>query len=99
MEIKKELINIIVLGILNIKDYTSIDLYDKMQEIVSISEGSLFKVIKSLEDGNLINGYQVKDGNHMRNMYRITSLGRVRLEQFEKEYDMVIEVYKFLKEL
>lgn len=99
MEIKKELINIIVLGVLDKKDYTSTELYDKMQEIVSISEGSLFKVIKSLEDVNLINGYQVKDGGHNRNMYRITSLGRVRLEDFEKEYDMVIEVYKYLKEL
>ena len=55
MEIKKELINIIVLGILDKKDYNSTDLYDKMQEIVSISEGSLFKVIKSLEDAvNLV---------------------------------------------
>lgn len=93
---KKELIKIVILGILKNKELSSLQILNIMHKIVSISEASFFSVVNELINENLIASY---DNNRFSNktLYRITTLGKLRLEKFKDEYEMVLAVNEFLR--
>lgn len=97
MEIKKELIKMAVLGVLKKEDLTSVNIHSKIEPIINISDASLFAVVKSLEEENLISNYQRKELDRTRKIYQITSLGKVKLETFDKDFDMAYQIHEFVR--
>lgn len=97
MEIKKEVIKVVILWNLKKKDYSIVGLHNAIKEIVLISEASLFSLLNQLENENLISTYSKVEKGHTKKIYQITSLGSMRLDRFDKEYEMILEVGKYIR--
>ncbi len=96
MEIKRELIKMAVLGSIKEKSLSALNIHKKIDIAVTISDASLFSILQSLIEENFISSFQVRELDRMKKEYQITSLGKMRLDQFNREYQMVNEIHSFV---
>lgn len=82
-QVKKGLIEYIIMLLLEKQDFYGYELIDKMKEITSIeiAEGTLYPLLNRLKkDGILTSRWQELESGIPRKYYTITDLGRVQIK-------------------
>ena len=69
-----------------------------MSSIIEISESTLYPILRRLEAHNLLTVRTVEYNGRLRKYYKITDLGRKRLDNFKEEWKEVIQIYKLITE-
>lgn len=98
VQLKKGLLDICVLAALIEEDSYGYKLMQDTQEIVSISESTLYPILRRLENNHDLTSYQKEYNGRLRKYYRITPSGRKRIEGFLEEWKSIVKVYDFIKE-
>ena len=63
------------------------ELKERSQNVFQFKEGTLYPVLHRMENNGLISSYRAKAENGKeRKYYRITAIGKVRLEQEKREW-------------
>ena len=97
MQINKELLKgsttILILSLLNRKDMYGYEMIKEMEirskGIFSFKEGTLYPILHSLENENLIEAYwDDGEGKRKRKYYKVTQDGRKLFEEKEKEWKL-----------
>ena len=96
-QIKKGLIDICVLAVLNRGDTYGWQVIKDLENIVAISEGTLYPVLKRLEVQKLIEPYEVPHNGRLRKYFKILPAGAGRLAHFAKEQEQLLKIYKFIE--
>jgi PadR family transcriptional regulator PadR len=63
---------------------------------VSLSESTLYTILKRLETGGLLTVRSVEYDGRLRKYYKITARGLARLEDFKREWQEVMRIYQFV---
>ena len=84
------LLDTCVLSILSKEDTYGYILTQNIKEVIDISETTLYPVLRKLQARELLTTYDKAYQGRNRRYYKITDLGKVKLEENLKEW----EVYK-----
>ncbi len=95
-QLKRGLLEACVLAVLTGGDSYGYQLIKDIGTCVSISESTLYPILKRLETGNMLDVYSVEHSGRLRRYYKITETGTSRLSDFREEWKEVVAVYDFI---
>jgi PadR family transcriptional regulator PadR len=87
-QFKKGVLELCVLALLDRKDCYGYEMVDEISKNISISEGTIYPLLKRLKNEGLVTSYlkESQDGPP-RKYYKITDLGKEKKENLFAEWD------------
>lgn len=87
-QFKKGVLELCVLALLDRKDCYGYEMVDEISKNISISEGTIYPLLKRLKNEELVTSYlkESQDGPP-RKYYKITDLGKEKKEKLVAEWD------------
>lgn len=96
IQLKRGLLEICVLTVLSKGDSYGYQIIKDIEPCIEISESTLYPILKRLEAGNALTDYSVEHNSRLRKYYKITDIGRKRIEDFLEEWKEVMKVFQFI---
>ena len=98
-QLKRGTLELCVLSILRRGDCYGYELVNRISDVMQITEGTIYPLLKRLKDNRTIDSYIVESQEGTpRKYYTITDLGRnIQLEQEEEWYSFSEAINKLLK--
>ena len=85
-QVTAPLLDACVLGILETEDYYGYTLTQRVQEVIDISESTLYPVLRRLQKEGALTTYDSPVQGRNRRYYRITEEGEEKLKFYKKEW-------------
>ena len=98
-QLKRGLVEVSILTLLSRGDSYGYQLIKDIEPILSLSESTLYPVLRRLEAAQCLTVYSVEHNSRLRKYYAITDAGRQRIAEFMQEWADVKKVYDFIAEV
>jgi PadR family transcriptional regulator PadR len=98
-QFKKGVMDLCVLSILQKKDHYGYELVQKISQSISITEGTLYPILRRLKrDGYLQTYLKESTGGPSRKYYSLTTSGEKKAKELKKDWeDFEKKIWKILK--
>lgn len=96
VQLKRGLLDVCVLAAIKDEDSYGYKIIKDMKPYVEISESTLYPILRRLEASKLLTVRSAEHGGRLRKYYHITELGLERIENFSREWEEMIAIYKFV---
>ncbi|MBE6885919.1 MAG: PadR family transcriptional regulator [Oscillospiraceae bacterium] len=96
IQLKRGLLEICVLAAIKSKDSYGYQIIKDIKPYLTISESTLYPILRRLESGELLTVHPVEHNGRIRKYYRITPAGRARLAAFAEEWKEIMCIYQFV---
>lgn len=96
VQIKRGLLEVCVLAALCKGDSYGYQIIKDIEPFISISESTLYPILRRLEESNQLTVYSIAHNGRLRKYYQLTETGRFRLKEFPIEWDEILNVYSFI---
>ncbi len=96
IQLKRGLLDICVLAAIQEEDSYGYQIIKDVKPYIEIGESTLYPILRRLESAQLLTVRSEEYNGRLRKYYRITPLGRRRLEEFTKEWQEIISIYSFV---
>lgn len=96
IQLKKGILEICVLRSLQEKDSYGYKMIQDISPYITISESTLYPILKRLEKGGYLITYSKEYNGRLRKYYQITSVGKKKIEEFKEEYIDIKKVYDYI---
>ena len=97
-QLKRGLLDVCVLKALTHGDSYGYQIIKDIGDHITISESTLYPILKRLESAQCLTVYSVEHNGRLRKYYSITEAGRERIQEFLNEWEDVMRAYQFIKE-
>ena len=98
-QMKKGMVEVCILSLLSRGDSYGYRLIKDIEPIMTLSESTLYPVLRRLEAAGSLTVYSVEHNSRLRKYYAITPEGRKRIADFLDEWADVKRVYDFIAEV
>lgn len=95
-QLKKGILEIFVLGLLSHGDSYGYKIVQDLSEVITISESTLYPILRRLESRGSISTYQKEYNGRLRKYYTLNEQGKREIKQFLQEWEDIKEVYDFI---
>ena len=96
-QLKRGLIEACILKLLTQGDSYGYQLVREAEEVLSISESTLYPVLRRLETAGALTVYSMEHNGRLRKYYAVTDVGRKKINEFLTEWEDVMKVYDFIR--
>ena len=96
VQLKRGLLDVCVLTAIKNEDSYGYKIIKDMQPYLNMSESTLYTILKRLELGKMLTVKTVLHYGRVRKYYHITKAGLKRIDEFVKEWDEVMSIYRFI---
>lgn len=96
VQLKRGLLDICVLAAIKNEDSYGYRIIKDLKPFVPISESTLYPILRRLENAELLTVRTTEYNGRLRKYYHITDLGLKRIDNFKKEWNEIISIYKFV---
>ena len=96
-QLKRGILEICVLKALQKEDSYGYRIIKDLSPAVTLSESTLYPVLRRLEAQNALTVYSMEHNGRLRKYYAITDAGKEKIEAFLKEWEAVMKVYDFIR--
>lgn len=96
-QMKRGLIEACILKLLLRGDSYGYQLVREAEEVLSISESTLYPVLRRLETAGALTVYTMEHNGRLRKYYAITEAGKQKINDFLVEWEDVMKVYDFIR--
>jgi len=96
IQLKRGLLEVCVLAAIKNEDSYGYKIIKDMKPYIELSESTLYTILKRLEASEMLTVYSMEHGGRLRKYYRITDLGRRRIEDFRQEWKEMLAIYRFV---
>lgn len=96
VQIKRGLLEVCVLAALSRGDSYGYQIIKDIEPYISISESTLYPILRRLEESSHLTVYSVAHNGRLRKYYKITPSGLERLSDFSNEWTEILNIYKFI---
>lgn len=97
IQLKKGMLDICVLAELNRQDSYGYQIIKDLSSIIEISESTLYPILKRLEQRNCLITYSKECEGRLRKYYKITAIGRDKIEEFCEEWRAITDIINFIR--
>jgi len=98
-QMKRGMVEVCILSLLTRGDSYGYQLIKDVGPILTLSESTLYPVLRRLEGAGCLTVYSVEHNSRLRKYYAITDDGRKRIADFMEEWADVKRVYDFIAEV
>lgn len=98
IQLKRGLIEACVLKLLSFGDSYGYLLSRDAQDVIALSESTLYPVLKRLESAGAVSSYKREHKGRLRKYYSLTDIGRDMIRGFLSEWAEISKVYEFIRE-
>ena len=96
IQLKRGLLDVSVLAAIKNEDSYGYKIIKDMKPYVEISESTLYPILRRLEAANMLSVWSAEHNGRLRKYYRITQLGRKRIQDFKEEWQEILSIYRFV---
>jgi len=96
IQLKRGLLDICVLAAIKNEESYGYRIIKDMKPYVDISESTLYPILRRLEAAELLTVRTAEHNGRLRKYYRITPVGLRRIEEFRREWEEIVSIYKFV---
>ena len=93
---KKGLLELMVLASLKYEDSYGYLINQNINDVMEISESTLYPILRRLEKQDLLETYQTIYNSRVRKYYRITREGLKKLNESESDFREVKRIYDYI---
>lgn len=94
IQIKKGVLDACVLYALKDGESYGYKILSDLKDIIDISESTLYPILKRLEAGGALKTYSREFNGRLRRYYTLTASGESKLEEYRRDFESVILIYK-----
>ena len=95
-QLKRGLLDVCVLAAIRSEDSYGYKIIKDMKPYIELSESTLYTILKRLETGEMLTVRIVEHDGRLRKYYRITDKGLRRIEDFKREWNEILSIYRFV---
>ena len=96
IQLKRGMLDVCVLAAIKDEDSYGYQIIKDMKPYVTISESTLYPILRRLEAGALLTVHSVEHNGRLRKYYHITDTGRARIEEFKEEWKELESIDRFI---
>ena len=96
VQMKRGLLDVCVLASIKNQDSYGYQIMKDMKPYVTITESTLYPILRRLEAAQLLTVRSVEHNGRLRKYYRITPAGLGRIEEFKADWKEIMSIYKFV---
>lgn len=96
IQLKRGLLDVCVLAAIRESDSYGYKIMKDMKPYIDLSESTLYTILKRLEAGNMLTVRTAEHEGRLRKYYRITEVGVKRIEDFRRDWQEILAIYKFV---
>ena len=95
-QLKRGLIEVCVLAAIRKQDSYGYQIIKDISPYLSISESTLYPILKRLESNGKLTVYSIEHNVRLRKYYQITQAGMDKIEDFKQEWNKLQKAYDFI---
>ena len=95
-QLKRGLIEVCVLAAIRKQDSYGYQIIKDISPYLSISESTLYPILKRLESNGYLTVYSIEHNGRLRKYYQITQAGLGKIEDFKQEWSKLQKAYDFI---
>ena len=95
-QLKRGLLDACVLAAIKNEDSYGYQIIKDMKPYLTLSESTLYTILKRLEAANMLTVRTAEHGGRLRKYYHITGAGLRRIEEFKGDWKEIVEIYRFV---
>lgn len=96
IQLKRGLLDVCVLAAIKDEDSYGYKIKKDMKPYVELSDSTLYTILKRLEGAAMLTVRTAEHDGRLRKYYHITAAGLKRLEEFKKEWQEIMAIYRFV---
>lgn len=96
IQLKRGLLDVCVLAAIKGEDSYGYKIIKDMKPYIEISESTLYTILKRLETAEMLTVRTAEHNGRLRKYYHITQAGLDRIEEFKREWNEVMSIYRFV---
>lgn len=96
IQLKRGLLDVCVLAAIRYEDSYGYRIIKDVSPYLSISESTLYPILRRLEGAEMLTEYSVAHNGRLRKYYRITEKGLERLAAFSEEWQEIKAIYNYV---
>jgi PadR family transcriptional regulator PadR len=96
IQLKRGLLDVCVLAAIKDEESYGYKIIKDMKPYISLSESTLYTILKRLETANMLTVRTAEHGGRLRKYYRITGGGLQRIADFKGEWNEMLSIYRFV---
>ena len=97
IQLKRGLLDVCVLAAIKNSDSYGYKIIRDIKPYLTISESTLYPILKRLATAGMINEYSMEHNGRLRKYYHITDPGLERLAEFDRDWLEITAIYQFVK--
>ena len=95
-QLKRGLLDICVLAAIKDEDSYGYKIIKDLRPYAELSESTLYTILKRLEAAEMLTVRTAEHDGRLRKYYHITDGGHARIEDFRREWEDVMKIYRFV---
>ena len=95
-QLKRGMLDVCVLAAIKNEDSYGYKIIKDLKPYIKLSESTLYTILKRLETANMLTVHTAEHGGRLRKYYHITYEGILRIEDFKKEWNEILSIYRFV---
>jgi PadR family transcriptional regulator PadR len=96
IQLKRGLLDVCVLAAIKSEESYGYKIIKDVKPYIKLSESTLYTILKRLEGAKMLTVRTAEHEGRLRKYYRITILGRKKIEDFKEEWKEVMQIYSFV---
>lgn len=96
-QLRRGILEICVLSAIKNKDLYGYKIIKELSGSVSISESTLYPILKRLKSAGMVREYSVEHNGRLRKYYAIEPEGRARINEFLDEWKDILRAYEYIE--
>lgn len=96
IQMKRGLLDVCVLAAIKNEDSYGYQIIKDIKPYVSITESTLYPILRRLESAQLLTVRSVEHNGRLRKYYHITQSGLDRITAFTNEWKEIMSIYQFI---
>lgn len=96
-QLKRGMLDALVLSVLIKGDSYGYQIIKDLKPAIDVSESTLYPILKRLETGKFLSVYSVAHNGRLRKYYRISELGKQKIDEFLSDWKEIKTIYEFIE--
>lgn len=93
VQIKRGILDYLVLAILKDEDYYGYILLNEVSKYINVSDFALYPILRRLEKDHCLSSYSRNYNGRIRKYYSITPLGLEKLKEAKSDWEIIKNVF------
>ena len=96
-QLKRGMLDALVLSVLIKGDSYGYQIIKDLKPAIDVSESTLYPILQRLETGKFLRVYSVAHNGRLRKYYRISELGKQKIDEFLSDWKEIKTIYEFIE--